>query len=69
MAEKIESAIYIRHGIDASHSDAMPPVNINEAERSALAVKAHVDRNLGQVQVLEVTWPQPVAGNVGRGDF
>jgi hypothetical protein len=64
--QMIKSDIHIPHGVDVSHSDAMAPVIINEAEKSALAVKALSNRNPGQVQVLEVTRPQPVDGNTRR---
>ena len=52
--ENVNTEIEITHGIDPSLSDVEAPVIINEAEKSALASKAHADRNPGQVQIIEV---------------
>jgi hypothetical protein len=64
--ENVNTEIEITHGIAPSLSDVEAPVIINKAEKSALASKAHADRNPGQVQVLEVARPQPVDGNTRR---
>lgn len=52
--QNVNTEIDIAHGLDASLRDASAPVIINEAEKSALAVKALSDRNPGQVQIIEV---------------
>ena len=59
VSKTTKSDIHNPQGVDASPSDATTSVNINEAEKSALALKAHADRNLGQVQITKVAWPQP----------
>ncbi len=57
--------IHSPHGVGALHSDATAPVVTTKAEKSARAFKALADRNRGQVQFLELAWPQTVAGNTG----
>jgi hypothetical protein len=48
------------HGADALQGNVTASATINEAEKSARALKALVGRNPGQVQDLEVTRPQSV---------
>jgi len=67
--ENVNTEVEITHGIDASLGDATASVNINEAGNSALALKAHADWNVGQVQITEVACPQPVAENTGREEI
>ncbi len=42
------------HGVHALRGNVTAPVDSTTAEKSALAFKAHADRNPGQVQIIEV---------------
>ena len=41
------------HGVDALRGNVTAPAVTTMAEKSALALKAHADRNPGQVQIIE----------------
>ena len=51
---KINVNTLFPHGVDALRGNATAPAVTTTAEKSALAFKAHVDRNPGQVQIVEV---------------
>jgi hypothetical protein len=60
------SNIRFRHGVDALQGDAPTPVIINEAEKPALTSRTLEDRNPGQIHIVEVARPLPVAGSTIR---
>ena len=56
----VNPQIDLSQGIGTLISSVKAPVVTTQAGKSALAFKAHADRNPGQVQIIEVPWLRTV---------